>query len=101
MEASAMLRSAAFHVSNPELVRGSQVRAARALLNWSLPVTAEKCGIGTNTISRLEKGHRSPGDEILQQMVRVFEEHGVLFIDTDAGTGVLLTDRSRTHAPAE
>lgn len=89
-----MAQTALFHVSHPEVVRGCQIRAARALLDWSIPVAADRCQVGVNTISRFEKGHRSPQPGILLEIVRVFQEHGVVFIDTDAGRGVLLIDES-------
>ena len=89
-----MARSAQFHISNPEVVQGSQVRAARALLDWSIPVAADRCRVGVTTISRFEKHQRTPQSAIVREIVRVFEEHGVLFIDTDAGSGVLLIDRA-------
>lgn len=93
-----MVGFSAFHISNPDMVRGHQVRAARALLDWSLPTAAARCGVGRNTISRLEKGHRAPGTGILQDIVHAFEEHGVVFINTDVGAGVLLNDRAVPNA---
>ena len=84
--------TSSFRLSRAEVVQGDQVRAARALLDWSISLAAEKCGIGINTINRFEKGHR-PGVAIMQAIVDVFEQHGVLFIDSEVGPGVIRNDR--------
>lgn len=88
-----MANSTKFDMSDAGIVTGTQLRAARALLDWSIPRTAESCGVGSITLRRFESGERSPGIVILKAIVGVFEENGVLFIDTDFGTGVILVDR--------
>lgn len=79
--------------SHPEVVQGDQIRAARALLNWSTPFAAARCGVGINTINRFEKGHRAPGSAILETIVQVFEAHGIVFIDSEIGPGVIRNDK--------
>jgi transcriptional regulator with XRE-family HTH domain len=68
-----------------------QLRAARALLDWSRSETARFCGVGVNTLSRFEKEGRTPTGRVLREVARVFEEHGVIFIQDQRGRGVLLT----------
>lgn len=86
-------------VSRPEVVQGAQIKAARALLDWSTPFAAVQCGVGLNTINRFEKGHRSPGSAILEIIVRVFEANGIVFIDSEIGPGVLRNDAISRSSP--
>ena len=80
------------HVKRAEEDRigAAQIRAARALLGWSRNEAAEHCRVGINTISRLENGERVPGPRTMSDIVRVFNDAGVVFVDGMGGAGVLL-----------
>ena len=82
------------HVMDPETVRPDQIRAARALLNWSTEEAAKRCGVGRNTIGRLETETKRPGNRTMQDIVRAFNEHGIVFVVGDNGRGILMVDRA-------
>lgn len=71
----------------------AQIRAARALLNWTVRGLAEKAGVHRNTISNLETD-RSPDPYSLGQVVAALEKAGVVFMaegeTTNGGPGVRL-----------
>ncbi len=75
------------------MITGTQIRAARALLNWSAAEAAEKCGVTRNTIQRLERHDDIPPSrtQSLLDLRKAFEEAGVEFIGAPGdGPGVRL-----------
>jgi transcriptional regulator with XRE-family HTH domain len=75
------------------MVSGAQIRAARALLNWSAEALAEKVGITRHTVQRLEQHDGIPPSrsQTLDDIRRAFEGAGVEFIGTpDDRPGVRL-----------
>jgi len=73
------------------VITGDQIRAARALLNWSARELAENCGLGVATIRRMElvAGVPSSNAQNLDRVQRTFEEFGIEFIgDPDDCPGV-------------
>jgi transcriptional regulator with XRE-family HTH domain len=78
------------------MITGGQIRAARALLNWSAQTCADQCGVTRNTIQRLEQAESVPATraQTLLELQRAFEAHGVVFIGTpEDGPGVRLFQR--------
>lgn len=67
-----------------------QIRAARALLDWSQTVLAEKSGIARATIKNIENQSTFPRLETAMALERVFERAGVEFLP---GSGVRFKDR--------
>jgi len=75
------------------LITGTQIRAARALLNWSAADTAARSGVARNTIQRLETFDGIPPSrtQSLLELRKIFEDAGVEFIgDPTDGPGVRL-----------
>ncbi|AWM85506.1 helix-turn-helix transcriptional regulator [Microvirga sp. 17 mud 1-3] len=73
------------------MVNAAQVRAARALLNWSQDDLASRANVSTRTLNYLEKGMRHPQKQTLKHIERAFAEAGVEFVaTTDGAVGVLL-----------
>jgi len=73
------------------MITGRQVRAARALLNWTQEMLAEKALVALTALKRLgsERGlqvHEGTRDQVR----RALETAGMLFIDSDRGRGVML-----------
>jgi transcriptional regulator with XRE-family HTH domain len=70
----------------------AQIRAARALLDWSQDQLAERAAIGLSTVRDYEKERRG-GDVAGAKLIRqVLEDHGVVFLasEGDLGPGVRL-----------
>lgn len=60
----------------------AQCRMARALLQWSQPDLAERCGLATMTISKFEKDEGSrPEARTISKIAAVFEIAGVAFLE--------------------
>jgi transcriptional regulator with XRE-family HTH domain len=70
------------------MITGSQIRAARGLLNWSAGEIAQLAGVSRNTIHRLESYEDIPPSrsQSLFDLKKVFEDAGIEFIG-NAGEG--------------
>ena len=86
----AMDSNLVLEVASPASVKGEHIRAARALLDWTKREAARECGVGVNTIGRLEGGATSLGSRTVADIVRAFEDNGVVFVRCDLGLGVVL-----------
>jgi transcriptional regulator with XRE-family HTH domain len=74
----------------PQMVTGSQIRAARALLGWTSQHLAEQSGINYATISRAEQfeGVPSVRAPTLAAIQSALERGGILFLsDADTRSG--------------
>ena len=75
------------------MISGGQIRAARALLNWSGADLADKVGLSRNTIAKIEQNDSIPSIRLqtMLDLKRVFEDADIEFIGTpDNGPGVRL-----------
>lgn len=73
------------------MITSTQLRAARAMLKWSINDLSAKSGIGTTTLKRLEASDGVPNAQVrtIEQLRSVIEEAGIEFIGTpDLGAGV-------------
>lgn len=73
------------------MITSDQIRAARALLNWSRADLSERSAIGISALMRLESAEGIPGGhtKTMQAVISVFEKAGIEFIGTpEAGAGV-------------
>ena len=73
------------------MITSDQIRAARALLDWSRSDLSSKSGIGLSALMRLESAEGVPGGHVktLEAVQKTFEEAGIEFIgQPDAGAGV-------------
>lgn len=69
----------------------AQVRAARALLNWSQNELAAIAEVGRATVGDFERGARQPIRLSLKAMRAALENAGVVFLwAADGGEGVFL-----------
>ncbi|MBO6725835.1 MAG: helix-turn-helix transcriptional regulator [Rhizobiaceae bacterium] len=79
------------------MITGSQIRAARALLNWTSAQTAEMANLTRQTLHRLETHDDVPPSRSgsLFALEQLFIVHGVEFIDADEyrGEGVRFVQR--------
>ncbi|MFA7275435.1 MAG: helix-turn-helix transcriptional regulator [Pseudobdellovibrionaceae bacterium] len=63
------------------MITSKQCRAARALLAWSQPDLAQKCGIHVQTISNFEHETSTPTQRTLSKIAQVMELNGIEFIE--------------------
>lgn len=84
------------------MITGRQVRAARALLNWKQEMLAEKALVALTALKRLESERQLQVHEGTRDQVRrVLEAAGILFVESDRGRGVmLLHDAEQATPPA-
>ena len=73
----------------------AQIRAARAMLDWSMADLAEAARLSISTVKRFETGGAQPvSDEAVGMMRDAAETEGVRFLDDDGdGPGVRLRRR--------
>jgi len=66
-------------------ITGAQIRAARALLHWSVHDLSQHCGVSESAISRAEKVDGMPGMQgrNLDAIRAAFEAHGIEFLDAN------------------
>jgi transcriptional regulator with XRE-family HTH domain len=69
-------------------INTTQVRAARALLDWTQTDLAVAAKIALPTVKRYETGVRTPLPVIMAAIRRALEDAGVEFIPAKSGKGV-------------
>ena len=75
------------------MITSRQVRAARALLNWTQETLADKAVVALTALKRLESQSGLPvREDTRDQVRRALEANGVVFISSDRGRGVLLIE---------
>lgn len=62
------------------LITTDQIRAARALKNWSQTDLAERTGLAVPTIANIELGKQDPGKNTVAKIINAFEAAGIEFI---------------------
>jgi transcriptional regulator with XRE-family HTH domain len=81
------------------VLTGPQLRAARALLDWSRAVLAEKSGTSAVSIEQFERGVTDPKLRTAGKWRRTLEKAGVVFIDQDNELGPGVRLRKRQEEP--
>ena len=75
-------------------ITGSQIRMARAALRWRVNTLADNSGVNWARVQQMEKAEGVPSAraEVLEQIRKVFEDAGIVFIDAGekGGPGVRL-----------
>ena len=63
------------------MISGKQIRAARALLDWSGQELADRCGISLKTLRRYEPqdGIPSGNTKVLESIKSKLEDSGIVF----------------------
>lgn len=62
-------------------IKAAQIRAARALLNWSQKDLAERADISDVSVINYENEKRTPHQSTLNKIIQAFELAGILFTD--------------------
>ena len=73
------------------IITALQCRAARSMLNWTQDILAEKIRVSKSTIANFELEVSKPYKKNLEDIRKVFEEHGIEFENTDIKISVALT----------
>ena len=83
------------------MILAEQIRAARALLDWSAKDLATASGVSPATLQRIERAHGAPQSHTrtLADLKRALEAAGIEFVGTPDDPGVIL-HRTRPGAPA-
>lgn len=82
------------------LLTPGQCRAARGFLDWTQNDLAERAGLSRSTIRGFEQGHHDLHPSSARQIVRTFEEAGVLLLPAGAtGPGVCLKEPEEAGSP--
>lgn len=75
-------------MTNVAMITPEQIRAARALLNWSQAQLAEVSQIASQSIKNIERGVTDPRLSTAMAIKTTLEKAGVQFLDPhDAATG--------------
>ena len=78
-----------------------QLRAARAILRWSIEDLSQKTGIGTTTLKRFESGDGVPNGHLrnFETIKVVLEKAGIEFLGSpQEGAGVRWKSKSKKEA---
>jgi transcriptional regulator with XRE-family HTH domain len=71
------------------MIEASQVRAARALINWSQTKLADAAGVPVSLVERLDtEAVDHVADEAIDKLRAALEAAGVVFIPKNGGGGI-------------
>lgn len=62
------------------MINPEQIRAARALLDWSTSELAKQTGLTVNGINKIERGHVQAHRDTIEKLEDVFESAGIEFL---------------------
>jgi DNA-binding XRE family transcriptional regulator len=86
-------------MANEAMLTPAQIRAARALLNWSQAQLAEASEVASQSIKNIERGVTDPRLSTAIAIKTTLEKAGVQFLepsDVAGGTGVALKTVGQT-----
>lgn len=69
------------------MISGKQIRAARALLNWSQQALADRAIVSGNAVARLERGQSDSRSSTLQALEQALVGAGIEFLPPSNGKG--------------
>ena len=73
------------------MITSRQVRAARALLNWTQEMLADEALVALTALKRLESENNLPvREDTRHQVVKALEGAGIVFLDSECGEGIML-----------
>jgi len=70
------------------MITPKQIRAARSLLGWTQNNLADKCGLSTVGINRLEREVSDPRSSTIRIIQSTLEQEGIMFINDEDFEGV-------------
>ncbi|QCO05903.1 helix-turn-helix domain-containing protein [Azospirillum argentinense] len=75
------------------MITPRQIRAARALLGWTQETLADTALVALTALKRLESDRLDVRDTTRDAVRKALEEHGVIFLSSARGLGVMLVDQ--------
>lgn len=75
------------------MITSRQIRAARALLGWTQETLADAALVALTALKRLESDRLGVRDTTRDAVRKALEEHGVIFLSSARGLGVMLVDQ--------
>ncbi|MDX9690039.1 MAG: XRE family transcriptional regulator [Proteobacteria bacterium] len=73
------------------MITGKQIRAARMLVEWDAQDLADKTGLTSETIFKIERGTTNARPATLERIIKAFNEGGVEF-NGERGVNLVLED---------
>jgi ribosome-binding protein aMBF1 (putative translation factor) len=91
------MRATVRRTARVRMLTPAQIRAARALLDWSQPELADRAGVHVNSIKSFERRRSAPIWTTMAKIERALKKAGIEFIDADdsRGSGVRFKDPGR------
>jgi len=80
-----------------EAIQSSHLRAARALLDWSMPVLAEFSNLSLSTVKRLEECRDRQTTRSRLKAIVALHRAGIRFILLDDGTVAVAKPKTGAH----
>lgn len=80
------------------MITGSQLRAARALLDWTQDDLASTAGVTARTVRFFEAGTHRPYEQTVRQLRIALEKAGIEFLESEAAIGVMLSLKGQKSA---
>ncbi|GAC1699942.1 MAG: hypothetical protein NVS9B4_00340 [Candidatus Acidiferrum sp.] len=71
------------HFQKLSKIRGTQIRAARALLQWDQSALARKAHVARRTVYAIENAPEDCEEETRQRIVAALERAGIEFLNTE------------------
>ncbi len=71
------------------MIRGIQIKMARAALGWSIVELASRAGVSPGTVVRIEHGAEALGST-LERIETCIKEAGVGLVSDEQGIGIML-----------
>ncbi|WP_454017712.1 helix-turn-helix domain-containing protein [Azospirillum sp. Marseille-Q6669] len=75
------------------MITPRQIRAARALLGWTQETLADTALVALTALKRLESDRLDVRDTTRDAVRKALEDHGVIFLSSARGLGVMLVDQ--------
>lgn len=72
-------------------ITAAQIRGARAMLRMTQEDLAAKAGLSQRSLAVIETESATPRSATLGRLRSALEDAGIVFIETDAGVGILVT----------
>jgi predicted transcriptional regulator len=79
-------------------ITAAQCRAARAMLGMTQAELSRMSGVPAAVIARFETDATTPRASTFRPLITAFSKAGIVFLDADGASGVLLFSGARTAA---